>query len=95
MSNKDALWQEAKRRFRLSDKHIKMAQQLGLNPKKMGGYASTKNQPWKAPLPQFIETMFAKRFPHSDVAQERNAQQPSRKAKHRQRQKTQSKKIPD
>lgn len=39
-----------------------MAKTLGLNPKKFGGYANHKQQPWKAPLPEYIEELYEKRF---------------------------------
>jgi len=42
-----------------------MARELGLNPKKLGGLANHKQEPWKAPLPQFIENLYEKRFARS------------------------------
>lgn len=59
---KDQVWVEAKHKFRLSDWHIKMAKELGLNPKKFGSLANHKQEPWKAPLPDFIEELYEKRF---------------------------------
>jgi hypothetical protein len=53
---------EARRRFRLSDAHIQMARELRLNPEKFGGLANTKQGPWKAPLPEFIEELYFKHF---------------------------------
>jgi hypothetical protein len=47
-------WAEAQRRFHLSDLHIQMARELGLNPKKFGGLANHRHEPWKLPLPEFI-----------------------------------------
>jgi hypothetical protein len=41
---------------------IQMARELGLNPKKLGGIANHKQEPWKLPLPQFIEEIYEKRF---------------------------------
>ena len=55
-------WMEARRRFRLSDAHIQMARELGLNPKKLGGLANTKQEPWKAPLPEYIEELYFEHF---------------------------------
>jgi len=86
MSHKNAknpLWEEVKKRFQLSDKHLKMAKQLGLNPQKIGNYAPNKHQRWKKPLPQFIEKIFAKQYPQSDVAKELRAERRSSKAKRR------------
>jgi hypothetical protein len=48
------VWAEAQRRFHLSDLHIQMARELGLNPKKFGGLATHRQEPWKLPLPEFI-----------------------------------------
>jgi hypothetical protein len=56
------VWVEARRRYRLSHTHVQMARELGLNPKKFGGLANHRLEPWKAPLPQFIEGIYAKRF---------------------------------
>jgi hypothetical protein len=39
-----------------------MARELGLNPKKFGGMANHRQEPWKVPLPQFIEMIYLKRF---------------------------------
>jgi len=39
-----------------------MARELGLNPKKLGQKDNHRQEPWKAPLPQFIEDLFFKRF---------------------------------
>ena len=55
-------WIEAKKRYRLSDTHIQMARELGMNPKKFGSLANHKQEPWKAPLPIFIEDIYFKRF---------------------------------
>ena len=62
MSAKDQLWTEAGKRYRLSSEHVRMARELGMNPKKLGGLANNKQEPWKAPLPQFIEELYEKRF---------------------------------
>jgi hypothetical protein len=39
-----------------------MARELGLNPKKLGKIDNHDLQPWKAPLPEFIENLYRKRF---------------------------------
>jgi len=59
---KDALWEEARKRYRLSRKHVRMAKALGMNPKSLGKLANHKQEPWKAPLPVFIEECYRKRF---------------------------------
>jgi hypothetical protein len=55
-------WIEAKKRHRLSQAHIQMARELGMNPRKFGGIDNHRQEPWKAPLPIFIETLYFKRF---------------------------------
>jgi len=59
--NADA-WAQAKKKYRLSAEQIQMAKELGMNPKKFGGLANHKQEPWKAPLPDFIEDLYLKRF---------------------------------
>lgn len=55
-------WQIAQKKHRLSDKQVQMAMELGLNPDKLGKIDNHKQEPWKAPLPQFIESIYLKRF---------------------------------
>jgi hypothetical protein len=47
------------RRYHFSDAHIQMVRELGLNPKKFGGLANTRQEPWKAPLPEFRGAVFS------------------------------------
>jgi hypothetical protein len=56
------VWIDARKRFHLSDAHIQMARELGLNPKKLGKLDNHDQEPWKAPLPDFIEKIYFKRF---------------------------------
>lgn len=39
-----------------------MARELGLNPEKLGKINNHKQEPWKAPLPEFIEEIYFKHF---------------------------------
>jgi hypothetical protein len=55
-------WFEARRKFHLTHAQVQMARALGLNPKKFGGLANHRQEPWKLPLPQFIEKLYLKRF---------------------------------
>ena len=59
---KDQIWIETRKRFHLSDIHIQMARELGLNPKKFGKLANHRQETWKAPLSEFIEDVYFKRF---------------------------------
>lgn len=56
------IWVEARRRYHLSDAQVQMARELGLNPHKFGKLANEKQEPWKKPLPEFIEELYFKRF---------------------------------
>ena len=60
--NKLKPWIEARRRFGLSHAQVQMARELGMNPKKLGGLANHRQEPWKVPLPQFIEQCYERRF---------------------------------
>lgn len=51
-------WIDARNRHRLS--HVQMARELGMNPKKLGGLDNHPQEPWKAPLPEFIEHLYLK-----------------------------------
>jgi hypothetical protein len=55
-------WIDARTRHHLSHAHVQMARQLGLNPKKLGKLDDHRREPWKAPLPEFIERLYLKRF---------------------------------
>ena len=55
-------WITARKRRGLSHVHVQMARELGMNPKKLGKLANHDQEPWKAPLPRFIEDLYLKRF---------------------------------
>ena len=55
-------WVEARTRHHLSHAQVEMGRELGLNPRKLGKVANHRQEPWKAPLPQFIEQLYLKRF---------------------------------
>ena len=55
-------WIDARKRYHLSHAHIQMARELGMNPKKFGSLANTTQEPWKLPLPDFIEELYLKHF---------------------------------
>jgi hypothetical protein len=55
-------WVEARQRFHLSHAQVQMARELGMNPKKLGGMANHRQEPWKIPLPQYIEELYFNRF---------------------------------
>jgi hypothetical protein len=55
-------WIDARKRHHLSHAHVQMARALGMNPKKLGKIDNHRQEPWKAPLPEFIEHLYWKRF---------------------------------
>lgn len=61
-ANKEKAWCDTKKKYHLSRDTILMAKKLGLNPKKFGSIANHKQEPWKAPLPDFIRSLYEKRF---------------------------------
>src|SRR5262245_17266642 len=75
-----AEWIEARKRHHLSHAHVQMARELGMNPKKLGKLDNEDQEPWKAPLPQFIEELYLKRFgrerPHVVLSVEDRARAP-------------------
>jgi len=56
------VWIDARKKYHLSHAHIQMARELGLNPRKFGKIANHRQEPWKSPLPVFIEDIYFKRF---------------------------------
>jgi hypothetical protein len=43
-------------------RRVQMARELGMNPKKLGKLDNHDQEPWKLPLPEFIEKLYSKRF---------------------------------
>jgi hypothetical protein len=59
------MWIDTRKRHRLSHVVIQMARELGMNPKKLGGLNNRHQEPWKAPLPEFIADLYLRRFGRS------------------------------
>jgi len=55
-------WIDARTRHRLSHAHVQMARELAMNPTKLGKLDNHRQEPWKLPLPEFIEALYEKRF---------------------------------
>lgn len=58
-------WIDARNRHHLSHAQVQMARELGMNPAKLGKLDNHKQEPWKLPLPQFIEETYFKHFGQS------------------------------
>jgi hypothetical protein len=55
-------WIDARKLHHLSHAQVQMARELGMNPAKLGKIDNHKQEPWKLPLPRFIEELYLKRF---------------------------------
>ena len=55
-------WIDARKRHHLSHVQVQMARELGMSPATLGKLDNHKQEPWKLPLPQFIEELYFKRF---------------------------------
>jgi hypothetical protein len=73
-------WADARRRHRLSHAHVQMARELGLNPRKLGGLDNYGQEPWKRPLPAFIEHLYRKRFGRTRPEQVVSLEEQARRA---------------
>lgn len=58
---REAEWAEAKRRCRLNAETLRMAKELGLNPRSLIKNIPNKSQPWKAPVAVWIRELYLKR----------------------------------
>jgi len=68
-------WIDARKKHHLSHAHIQMARELGLNPRKFGSLANTKQEAWKLPLPDFIEELYFKHFKRNQPDNVRSIEQ--------------------
>jgi len=58
---RDTLWAEAKRRCRLSEEDVRMAKEMGLNPRSLIKNIPSKSEPWKAPVKYWVRDIYRKR----------------------------------
>jgi len=95
-------WIDARKRSRLSHAQIQLARELGMNPRKFGGLANHKQEPWKLPLPDFIEQLYYKRFKKDQpetvrsieqMVKDQNRQKEERKARKRTKESQQTSEI--
>ena len=84
LSPKYQVWIDARKRFHLSHAHVQMARELGMNPKKFGKLANQRQEPWKESLPDFIESLYWKRFKKDRPDNVRSIEQMVKDAKRKQ-----------
>lgn len=75
MAYKQELWDEAKKKCRIGEEEIRMAKEMGLNPKSLIKNIPNKNEMWKAPVKDWIHDMYEKRQRKSQQKAKRKAAQ--------------------
>ena len=60
-NKKDALWAEAKRKCLLNMEDIRMAKDMGLNPRSLIKNIPSRSEQWKLPVKEWIRQMYQKR----------------------------------
>ena len=60
-NKKEALWIEAKRKCRLNMEDIRMAKEMGLNPRSLIKNIPLQSEQWKLPVKEWIRQMYQKR----------------------------------
>lgn len=58
---KEAEWEEAKKKCKLNAETLKMAKEMGLNPRSLIKNIPNKNEQWKAPVSVWIQEMYEER----------------------------------
>lgn len=71
-NKKDRLWAEAKRRCRLNADDVRVAKEMGLNPRSLIKNIPSRTEQWKQPVKHWIRQMYQKR-------QEKSAKKKARK----------------
>ena len=54
MAHKQELWDEAKKKCRIGDEEIRLAKEMGLNPRSLIKNIPNKSEMWKAPVKDWI-----------------------------------------
>ncbi|HEY6344780.1 MAG TPA: hypothetical protein VIY49_25060 [Bryobacteraceae bacterium] len=58
----EAEWNEAKRRCRLTDEEVRMAKDLGFQPKSLIKNIPSRSQHWKAPVNEWVRSLHEQKF---------------------------------
>lgn len=61
MAYKPELWAETKRKCRLNESDIRMAKEMGLNPKSLIKNIPSPKEQWKLPVKDWIHEMYEDR----------------------------------
>ncbi len=57
----DKAWAEAARRCGLSPAHVRMAKELDFKPRSLLNDLPSPQEPWKAPVAEWVRELYAKR----------------------------------
>ena len=74
----DKAWAEAAQRCRLSPADVRMAKELGFKPRSLLKNQPSPQQPWKAPVAEWVRDLYAKRQRRSEQRRQRERAQESR-----------------
>lgn len=74
MVYKQELWDEAKTKCRISEEEIRMAKEMGLNPKSLIKNIPNKKEQWKAPVKIWIREMYEERQEKAEKKKKRKSQ---------------------
>ena len=78
MAYSEQMWQEAKKKCRLSDEDIARAKRLGLNPRSLVKNIPSKSEPWKAPVNVWLREIEEKR--QKKAAQKQRSRKKAKRA---------------
>ena len=82
MADKQELWDEAKKKCRIGDEEIRLAKEMGLNPRSLIKNIPNKSEMWKAPVKDWIHDMYEKRREKSQRKAKRRAEQQNQGSNH-------------
>jgi len=71
----DKAWAEAARRCRLSPADVRMAKELGFKPRSLLKNQPSPQQPWKAPVAEWVRDLYARRQRRSAQRRQRREQE--------------------
>jgi hypothetical protein len=74
-------WAAAKRQCRLSAEEVRMARELGLNPRKLSKHVPSPAQPWKLPVGVWVRELYGKSHGAPPAEQRRAPRQRSEQAR--------------
>jgi hypothetical protein len=60
-NKKEAEWEEAKKKCKLNAETLRMAKEMGLNPRSLIKNIPSKSEQWKAPVSVWIQDMYEER----------------------------------